>query len=273
LFAQKDRAKLLCGVTCSAQENCTETKSGGGETCRDIRNGTRLSKRGKIFTRLIRELTIAARAGGGNPDANARLRQAVIAARAANMPLKNIENAIKRGTGEAEGATLEEVVYEGYGPGGVAMCIQSMTDNKNRTSSEIRHILTRHGGNLGEVGCVTWMFEKKGQILVNADPSLEDKLLEPVLNAGGEDVLNTGDGFTVTTAPADFEAVRDAIQSAGFEIVSAEIRPVPNATKHLEGKDAERMLKLMEALEEHDDVQSVAANFDIDDALIEQMAR
>jgi YebC/PmpR family DNA-binding regulatory protein len=152
------------------------------------------------------------------------------------------------------------------------MAIQSMTDNKNRTASEIRHILTRHGGNLGEVGCVTWMFEKKGQVFVNADSSLEDKLMEVVIEAGGEDVLNTGDGFTVTTAPADFEPVRDAIQAAGFEIASAEIRLVPNSTKHLEGKEAERMLKLMEALEDHDDVQSVAANFDIDDALIEQMS-
>jgi len=230
------------------------------------------AKRGKVFTRIIRELTIAARAGGGNPDANPRLRQAIAAARAANMPMKNIENAVKRGTGEVEGAVYEEVTYEGYGPGGVAMCIQSVTDNKNRTSSEIRHVLTKHGGNLGEVGCVTWMFEKKGQIIVNADASLEDKLMEVVIEAGGEDVLNTGDAFTVATAPSDFEAVRDAIQAAGFEIASAEIRPVPNATKRLEGKDAERMLKLMEALEEHDDVQSVAANFDIDDALIEQMA-
>jgi len=230
------------------------------------------AKRGKIFTRLIRELTVAARTGGGNPDANARLRQAITAARAANMPMKNIENAVKRGTGEVEGAVFEEVLYEGYGPGGVALCIQSVTDNKNRTSSEIRHILTRHGGNLGEVGCVTWMFEKKGQILVNADQSLEDKLMEVVINAGGEDVLNTGDGFTVTTAPSDFEVVRDAIQAAGFEIISAEVRQVPNSTKRLEGRDAERMLRLMEALEDHDDVQSVAANFDIDDALIEQLA-
>ena len=230
------------------------------------------AKRGKIFTRIIRELTVAARTGGGNPDSNARLRQAVTAARAANMPLKNIENAIKRGTGELEGTVYEEVTYEGYGPGGVALCIQTMTDNKNRTAGEIRHLLTRHGGNLGEVGCVTWMFEKKGQIIVNADSSQEDKLMEVVIEAGGEDVLNTGDAFTVTTAPADFEAVRDAIQKAGFEITSAEIRLVPNSTKHLEGKEAERMLKLMEALEDHDDVQSVSANFDIDDALIEQMA-
>jgi len=230
------------------------------------------AKRGKIFTRVIRELTIAARTGGGNPDANSRLRQAITAARAANMPSKNIENAIKRGTGEIEGAAYEEITYEGYGPGGVALYIQSMTDNKNRTSSEIRHILTKHGGSLGEVGCVTWMFEKKGQIIVNGDVSLEDKLMEVVLEAGGEDVQYTGDAFTVTTAPNDMETVRDAIQAGGFEVVAAEVRMVPNSTKHLEGKEAERMLKLMEVLEEHDDVQSVAANFDIDDALIEQMA-
>ncbi len=230
------------------------------------------AKRGKIFTRLIRELTVAARTGGGNPDSNARLRQAIAAARAANMPLKNIEGAIKRGTGEIEGQQYEEIMYEGYGPGGVALAIQCMTDNSNRTAGEIRHLLAKHGGNLGAVGCVTWMFEKKGQIIVNADASQEDKLMEAVIEAGGEDVLNTGDAFTVTTTPADFEAVRDAIQKAGFQIASAEIRLVPNSTKRLEGKDAERMLKLMEALEDHDDVQSVAANFDIDDALIEQIA-
>jgi len=230
------------------------------------------AKRGKIFTRIIRELTVAARNGGGNPDSNARLRQAVAAARAANMPLKNIENAVKRGTGELEGTVYEEVTYEGYGPSGVALAIQSMTDNKNRTAGEIRHLLTKHGGNLGEVGCVTWMFEKKGQVFVNADSSLEDKLMEVVIEAGGEDVFNTGDGFTVTTAPNDFEAVRDAIAAGGFEIASAEIRLVPNSTKRLEGKEAERMLKLMEVLEDHDDVQTVAANFDIDDALIEQMS-
>jgi YebC/PmpR family DNA-binding regulatory protein len=230
------------------------------------------AKRGKVFTRIIRELTIATRNGGGNPDSNARLRQAMAAARAANMPLKNIEGAIKRGTGEDGGTVYEEVTYEGYGPGGVALAIQSMTDNKNRTSGELRHILTKHGGGLGEVGCVTWMFEKKGQIIVNADSSLEDKLMEVVLETGGEDVLNTGDGFTVTTAPPDMERVRDAIQKAGFELASAEVRLVPNTTKHLEGKEAERTLKLMEALEDHDDVQSVAANFDIDDALIEQMS-
>lgn len=230
------------------------------------------AKRGKIFTRLIRELTVAARNGGGNPDSNARLRQAITAARAANMPLKNIEGAIKRGTGELEGTVYEEVTYEGYGPGGVALCINTMTDNKNRTAGEIRHMLTKYGGNLGEVGCVTWMFEKKGQIIVSGDPSLEDKLMEAVLEAGGEDVFNTGDAFTVTTSPADFEAVRDAVQKAGFTVESAEVRPVPNATKRLEGKEAERMLKLMDVLEDHDDVQSVAANFDVDDALIEQFS-
>jgi YebC/PmpR family DNA-binding regulatory protein len=230
------------------------------------------AKRGKVFTRLIRELTVAARNGGGNPDSNARLRQAVTAARAANMPMKNIEGAIKRGTGEVAGAVYEEVTYEGYGPGGVALAIQSMTDNKNRTSGEIRHILAKHGGSLGEVGCVTWMFEKKGQIIVTADSSLEDKLMEVVLDAGGEDVLNTGEAFIVATAPNDFERVRDAIQAAGLQIESAEVRLIPNTTKHLEGKEAERMLKLMEALEDHDDVQAVAANFDIDDALIEQLA-
>jgi YebC/PmpR family DNA-binding regulatory protein len=229
------------------------------------------AKRGKVFTRVIRELTIAARTGGGNPDSNSRLRQAIAAARAANMPSKNIENAIKRGTGEIEGVAYEEVTYEGYGPGGVALYIQSMTDNKNRTSSEIRHLLSKHGGSLGEAGCVTWMFEKKGQVIVNGDASLEDKLMEIVLEAGGEDVQYTGDTFTVTTSPSNLESVRDAVQSGGFETIAAEVRMVPNSTKRLEGKDAERMLKLMEALEDHDDVQSVAANFDIDDALIEQV--
>lgn len=231
------------------------------------------AKRGRLFTRLIRELTVAARLGGGNPETNPRLRQAIQAAKAANMPSKNIENAIKRGTGEIEGAAYEEVIYEGYGPGGVALCIQAVTDNKNRTSSEIRHLLSKYNGSLGEVGCVTWMFEKKGQILVNADPSEEDRLMEVVLEAGGEDLVNNRDSFTVTTAPADLEKVRAAIEQAGFEIASAEVQLVPNTTKRLEGKDAERMLKLMEALEEQDDVQSVAANFDIDDALIEQVGQ
>lgn len=230
------------------------------------------AKRGKLFTRLIRELTIAARIGGGNPESNPRLRTAIQAAKGANMPSKNIDNAIKRGTGEMEGVMYEEIAYEGYGPGGVALCIQTMTDNKNRTSSEIRHILTKHGGNMGEVGCVTWMFELKGQILVNADESLEDKLLEAVLEGGGEDVVNDGGTFTVTTAPNDMEAVRGAIGDAGFEIESAEVRLVPNTLKPLEGKEAEKMLKLLELLEDHDDVQAVAANFDIDDALIEQLS-
>jgi len=229
------------------------------------------AKRGKLFTRLIREITVAARMGGGNPESNPRLRQAIQNARAANMPMKNIENAIKRGTGEIGGVVYEEVTYEGYGPGGVALCIQAVTDNKNRTSAEIRHILSKHNGSMGEVGCVTWMFEKRGQILVSADPSLEDKLMEVVLEAGGEDIVNEGGSFTVTTAPSDLEKVRDAIREAGFEVVSAEVQLVPNSVKHLEGKEAEKMLKLMEALEDHDDVQSVAANFDIDDALIEQM--
>jgi YebC/PmpR family DNA-binding regulatory protein len=232
------------------------------------------AKRGKIFTRLIRELTIAARNGGGNPESNARLRAAIAAARAANMPAKNIEGAVKRGTGELEGVSYEEVTYEGYGPSGVALCIHTMTDNKNRTAGELRHILTKHGGALGEVGCVTWMFEKKGQIIVqNADASAEDKLMEVVLEAGGEDVRNDGDGvFTVTTAPNDLEAVRQAVVGAGFDIESAEARLIPKNYKRLEGKEAEKMLKLMDLLEDQDDVQSVAANFDIDDSLIEQMS-
>lgn len=230
------------------------------------------AKRGKLFTRLIRELTIAARHGGGDPESNPRLRTAVQTAKAANMPGKNIDNAIKRGTGEIEGVAYEEITYEGYGPAGVALCIETVTDNKNRTSAEIRHLLTKHGGNLGEVGCVTWMFEKKGQITINGEDSIEDTLLEAVLEAGGEDVANNGGSFTVTTAPDDFESVRSAIDEAGFEIASAEVQLVPNTYKNLEGKEAERMLKLMDALEDQDDVQNVSANFDIDDALIEQFS-
>jgi len=230
------------------------------------------AKRGKVFTRLIRELTVAARNGGGNPESNARLRTAVAAARAANMPAKNIEGAIKRGTGEMEGISYEEVTYEGYGPGGVALCIHTMTDNKNRTAGEIRHLLAKHGGSLGEVGCVTWMFEKRGQIVITAEASAEDKIMEAALEAGAEDVQNDNGTFTVATAPNDVESVREALAAAGFEIESAEARLVPNTYKRLEGREAERMLRLMEVLEDQDDVQSVAANFDIDDALIEQMS-
>ncbi|MCD6385796.1 YebC/PmpR family DNA-binding transcriptional regulator [Candidatus Sumerlaeota bacterium] len=230
------------------------------------------AKRGKLFTKLIREITIAARTGGGDPDSNPRLRTAIQAARAANMPKENIERAIKRGTGELPGINYEDLYLEGYGPGGVALFIEATTDNRKRTISEIRHIFTRHNANLGEAGCVSWMFTRKGVILVSAEQVDEDKLMEIALEAGADDLINNGDSFTIYTEPAQLESVRAALEEKGISIESAEISFVPNTTVKVEGKDAESLLKLLNALEEHDEVQSVAANFEMSDALLEQLS-
>jgi YebC/PmpR family DNA-binding regulatory protein len=228
------------------------------------------AKRGKVFTRVIRELTIAAKLGGGDPAGNPRLRTAIAAAKDVNMPWKNIESAIKKGTGEIEGATYEEITYEGYGPGGVAIMVECTTDNRNRTAAEIRHMFSKANGNLGAVGSVSYLFEKQGIISVAGEGTDEDKLLETALEAGADDVKGEDGQFTVTTAPAAFNEVREKIEHGGFRIQSAEVTSVPNMTKAVEGKEAEQVLKLLGQLEDHDDVQNVSANLDISDELIEQ---
>jgi YebC/PmpR family DNA-binding regulatory protein len=232
------------------------------------------ARRGKLFTKLIKEITIAARSGGsGDPGQNPRLRKAILDAKAANMPNDTIDRATKRGTGELEGANYEEVTYEGYGPGGIALIIQTTTDNRNRTVSEIRHILSKSGGNLGESGSVAWMFNKKGQIIVDSTLKGEDEMMEIALEAGAEDMQNNDDdSYQILTSPDDFHAVLEKIKAAGIEPISAEITMIPQNTIKLEGSAATQMLKLYEALDDHDDVNSVSANFEIDDAVMEQQA-
>lgn len=230
------------------------------------KKGAADAKRGKIFTKLIKEITVAAKNGGGDPEMNARLRTAIATAQEANMPKDNISRAIKKGTGELEGAAAyEDVVYEGYGPGGTAVIVEVLSDNKNRTIAEIRHIFDRANARLGDTGCVSWMFSKKGVISVPAAKTSEDTLMEIGLEAGADDVVAEGDEFTVYTSPASFEVVRDALKSKNIPIEAAEITMVPQTNIKLTGRDAESMLKLMEILEDHDDVQKVYSNFDIDD--------
>ena len=230
------------------------------------------AERGKIFTKLIKEITIAARDGGGEPDGNPRLRTAIANAKAENMPAANIDRAIKKGTGELPGVSYEEHFYEGYGPGSVALLIKVLTDNKNRTTSELRHLLSKHGGNLGEAGCVAWMFETKGQITVSRAAVAEDRLLEIVLDAGAEDVdASSEDAFEILTAVPDFDPVQKAIEREGIEMMNAELARIPNSLVSLEEKPAESLLKLLDILEEHDDVQKVYSNFDIADELLEKL--
>ncbi len=231
--------------------------------------------RGRLFGRLVKEITIAARNGGGNPDGNPRLRTAIAAAKGASMPANNIERAIKKGTGELDdGTTFEELVYEGYGPAGVAIIVDVVTDNKNRTLPEIRHVFTKNGGRMAESGSVAWQFSTRGVITIERDKTDEDTLLALALEAGAEDVKSEEDAdFEVYTEPASFEDVRAAIEKAGIEMASAEVRKVPQNTVALEGKDAEVCMKLMDALEDHDDVQKVAANFDISDEVMEQLSQ
>jgi YebC/PmpR family DNA-binding regulatory protein len=228
------------------------------------------AKRGKIFTRFIRELTIAARSGGGDPEANSRLRHAIEGARAVNMPSDNIKKAIQRGTGELEGVNYEEFSYEGYGPGGVAILADAMTDNKNRTVSEVRHVFSKYNGNLGEQGCVSWMFTRKGVIIVPQSAIGEDELMEIVIENGGEDMVKAGSAYEITTATEDFDKVHEALKARKLPIESAEISKVPSTYIKLEGRQAEQMLKLYDKLEELDDIQNVWANFDIADEVIEQ---
>ena len=231
------------------------------------------AKRGKAFTKIIKEITLAARLGGGDVEGNSRLRQAVMAAKEENMPKDNIERAIKKGLGGGEGAAnYEEVTYEGYGPGGVAVLVEIMTDNKNRTVAEIRHILSKHGGNLGENGCVAWIFSKKGSIVIDKKNIDEDALMELALEAGAEDVTTEGNEFEVITDPASFEKVKKAIDAKGIKHLEARIGMIPSNTVKLEANKAEQMLKMMEKLEDNDDVQNVYANFDIDDDVMEKLS-
>lgn len=230
------------------------------------------ARRGKIFTKLIKEISVAARLGGGDPASNPRLRAAIQAAKAANMPQDNIKRAIQKGTGELPGQQYEEATYEGYGPGGVAVFIEALTDNKNRTVAEIRHLFSKHGGNLGESGSVQWMFDRKGYIAVPKDQVSEERLLEVALEAGAEDMQSDGDLYAVYTPFENFEAVREAIEQAGIPIAESSLTMVPQNEIRLEGKTAAQMLALMEALEDHDDVQHVYANFDIDQEELETLA-
>ena len=234
------------------------------------KKGAADAKRGKIFTKLIREIATAARLGGPEPDANPRLRLAVEKARGANMPKDNITRAIKKGTGGGDSDAFEEVVYEGYGPGGAAIYLEALTDNKNRTVGEVRHVLTKHGGNLGASGCVAYLFEKKGSLVFDAAGLDTDALLEAALEAGADDVEESGGVLEVITSPADFEAVKRALEEGGFEPAEAAISMQPSSTVELEGQHAETMLRIADALEDLDDVQNVYANFDISE---EEMSR
>jgi YebC/PmpR family DNA-binding regulatory protein len=229
------------------------------------------ARKGKIFTRLIKEITISARNGGGDPNTNPRLRTAIQAGKLANMPMKNIENAIKKGTGELPGVVYEEIIYEGYGPGGVALYIECTTDNKNRTVSEIRHILSKYGGNLGEYGCVAWIFKKKGLIQVPKVNYDEEELMLLSIDAGAEDFDKDDDTFLIYSVIDDLEMVQAKLNEAGIQIKSSDITFIPQTTVYLDGREAEHMLNLMEALEDNDDVKNVYANFDIDEDIMEKI--
>lgn len=237
------------------------------------KKGAADAKRGKIFTRLIKEITVAARMGGGDPDGNPRLRSAIATARSENMPKNNITRAIQKGTGEVEGEVYDEILYEGYGPGGVAVLVECMTDNRNRTVADIRHYFAKSNGNLGESGCVAYMFDKKGMILVDKSTTSEDELMDLALEAGADDVLEEDDVFQVVTAPEDFDEVREGLEKAGVVFVEASLTMVPQTIIEVtEEKPARALLKLLDNLEGHDDVQNVHANFDIDDDLMEQLS-
>ncbi len=228
------------------------------------------AKRGKIFTKIIRELSVAARAGGGDPDTNPRLRKAIADAKAVNMPADNIKKAIMKGTGQLEGTTYEEMSYEGYGPSGVAIYVETLTDNKNRTVSELRHIFSKNGGNIGESGCVSWMFKRKGYIVVEKAQASEDKLLDIILEAGAEDLREDGSSYEIFTPPKSYEEVVDSLKENNISISVSNLGYIPKNYIKLEGKQAQQLLRLIDELEDHDDVQNVWANFDIDE---EEIAR
>ena len=229
------------------------------------------AKRGKMFTKIIRELTVAAKEGGPEADSNPRLRTAISAAKGQNMPNDTIERAIKRGSGDMDGVVYQEVFYEGYGPGGSAVYVQALTDNKNRTVAAVRSLFNKNGGNLGETGCVAWMFEMKGRITFSGKSVTEDQLFDIAIDAGAEDVSSEDEDLVVITDTEDFENVKSVLQDAGLKYVSAEITMVPQSNVKIDGKEAERMIRLMEALEDNDDVQNVYANFDISEELLEAL--
>jgi YebC/PmpR family DNA-binding regulatory protein len=233
------------------------------------KKGAADAKRGKIFTRIIKELTVAARNGGGDPDANPRLRTIVAEAKSVNMPADNIKRAIQRGTGELPGVSYEEITYEGYGPGGAAVIVETLTDNKNRTVGEIRHVFSKHGGNLAAENAVAWMFDKKGYIVVEKAKADEDTLMAAALEAGADDLRDDGDSWEVVSAPESFQAVLEAVKALGIEPGAAEIAMLPQNYVKLEGKPAQQMVKLMEALEEHEDTKKVWSNADIEEKEIE----
>ncbi len=237
------------------------------------KKGVADARRGKLFTKLIKEIAVAARMGGGDPASNARLRTAIAEAKAENMPADNIKRAIQRGTGELPGVQYEEAVYEGYGPSGVALMLQITTDNRNRTLADIRHLLSKHGGNLGETGCVTWMFNKRGYLVVEKAKISEEALLELVTEAGADDMKDDGENWEIISSPENFQQVVDALEKVGATPTVAEISMVPQTYVKLSGKPAGQMLRLMESLDEHDDVQHVYANFDIDDAELQSLAQ
>lgn len=229
------------------------------------KKGAADAKRGKVFSKIIKEISIAARMGGGDADGNPRLRTALNAARTANMPKENVERAIKRGTGELEGVNYEEITYEGYGPGGVAVLVEALTDNKNRTVAEIRHIFDKYNGNLGETGCVNWIFLKKGMLVIPSQGLTEDDVMELAIENGAQDVKMEGDTFEITTDPTDLEPVRKAVEEKGWKIELYDLTMIPQNTVKLDGKKAEQMLKMMDTLDDHEDLQKVYANFDISD--------
>lgn len=230
------------------------------------------SKRGRAFTKYIKEITIAARIGGGDPDGNPRLRKAILDAKTLNMPADNIKRAIMKGTGELEGGHLEEVLYEGYGPAGVALLAEVVTDNRNRTVSEIRHVFSKNGGNMGEAGSVAWMFSKKGVIVIDSSKADEDTIMTLALEAGADDFTNEGATYEIFTSPTSFDAVLDALKAKGIEPISSEVSMVPQNYIKVEGKNAQQVIKLMEALDEHDDVQHVYGNFDIEESELEEVS-
>lgn len=236
------------------------------------KKGAADAKRGKIFSKLIKEITVAARMGGGDPEANSRLRHALINARTQNMPKDTYERAVKKGAGGLEGVNYEEIVYEGYGPGGVAVLVECMTDNRNRTIAEVRHAFGKAGGNVGTSGCVAWMFDKKGLITINKKDATEETLMEVALEAGAEDIKDEDDSFDIIMDPSDFDAVKDAIDAANIKFEAAEITMIPQTLTELKGAEAEQMIKFMDVLDDLDDVQKFYSNADISDETLDAMA-
>lgn len=236
-----------------------------------VRKGAQDAKKGKVFTKVTKELMLAAKAGGGDPGINARLRSAIAAAKAVNLPKDKIETAVKKGTGELGGGNIDEITYEGYGPGGVAILVEAATDNRNRTVAEIRHILAKGGGSLGESGCVAWMFEKKGIITLDKAKYAEDQLMEAALEAGADDVVDQDDAWEVSTSPEAFETVRQALEDAGMELLSAEVTMSPKNTVDVDVETGRRLLKLMDNLDDNDDVQQTHANFELPEELLAEL--